>query len=263
MTRGHTHLIEKFSLFCLRFAFFSVLMVFLGSSGGAAGPRYYNINVLMKEPYPLENWSFGGRISAPYSGPKMLPFSGAKVSKRKWPPDNTTKPLRAEPGNVPKEQRHMITTISNPSSKKIGEINGERLQIGLGFFDVTDEWGAAEFRVEWQGKRRFWEARPLAGAMATSDGSMYGYAGFVADFSLTDRLTFSPSFAPGIYIRNGGKKLGHKIEFRSMAEVAYKLDRGRRLGLAIYHLSNASLDKYNPGTEVVSISYTLPLANQR
>ena len=64
----------------------------------------------------------------------------------------------------------------------------------------------------------------------------------------------------GIYVKGGSaKKLGHWIEFRSMAELSYKLDSGARFGIAIYHLSNASLDDFNPGTEVISFSYTVPM----
>ena len=140
------------------------------------------------------------------------------------------------------------------------EASGPRFQFGIGYFDITDDWAAVEFRAEWHGKEFYKTLRPLGGIMATSDGAQYGYAGLVADFKLSDRFIFSPSFAPGIYVKGGSaKKLGHWIEFRSMAELSYKLDSGARLGLAIYHLSNASLDDFNPGTEVISLSYTVPV----
>ena len=125
---------------------------------------------------------------------------------------------------------------------------------------MTDDWGAAEFRAEWHGNVAYKKLRPLGGLMATSNGAYYGFAGLIADFELSDRFIFSPSFAPGIYVKGGSaKKLGHWIEFRSMAELSYKLDSGARFGIAIYHLSNASLDDFNPGTEVISFSYTVPM----
>ena len=112
----------------------------------------------------------------------------------------------------------------------------------------------------WHGNEVYKKIRPLGGLMATSNGAYYGFAGLIADFELSDRFIFSPSFAPGIYVKGGSaKKLGHWIEFRSMAELSYKLDSGARFGIAIYHLSNASLDDFNPGTEVISFSYTVPM----
>ena len=53
------------------------------------------------------------------------------------------------------------------------------------------------------------------------------------------------------------------MEFRSSLELAYRFDNRARLGLSFYHLSNASLDDNNPGTEVFSLNYSIPLGRTK
>ena len=66
-------------------------------------------------------------------------------------------------------------------------------------------------------------------------------------------------FAPTIYYRGTGVDLGFPLEFRSSVELAYRFDDRSRLGAQIYHLSNASLGWQNPGTEVLMLSYSVPI----
>lgn len=40
--------------------------------------------------------------------------------------------------------------------------------------------------------------------------------------------------------------------------MAYRFDDRSRLGLEFYHLSNAGLDKHNPGTEILLAKYSVP-----
>ena len=73
----------------------------------------------------------------------------------------------------------------------------------------------------------------------------------------------TPSLAAGLYEDGDGKDLGHIVEFRSSLELAYRFDNRARLGLSFYHLSNASLDDNNPGTEVFSLNYSIPLGRSK
>ncbi|MBT5810587.1 MAG: acyloxyacyl hydrolase, partial [Rhodospirillaceae bacterium] len=58
-----------------------------------------------------------------------------------------------------------------------------------------------------------------------------------------------------------GKDLGNTVEFRSGVELAYRLDDRARLGVAFHHISNASLSDNNPGTETLTLTFSLPLDN--
>jgi len=103
--------------------------------------------------------------------------------------------------------------------------------------------------------RRLGELMPVSGVMATADGALYGYVGLRTERLLGRYLVFSPSLATGIYYQGDGKGLGGVVEFRSGLELSYRLPRGARVGLAIYHLSNGGLYGSNPGTEALLLTY--------
>lgn len=133
------------------------------------------------------------------------------------------------------------------------------LYLALGYYDINDNEEAAEFRVEWRGHEWWWKLKPLAGGMITSDGAAYGFGGIALDLELWRHLVLTPSFAAGLYADGGGKDLGSVIEFRSGIELAWRFDSGARAGLMLYHISNAGIDDNNPGTEVLSLGYAIPL----
>ncbi len=133
------------------------------------------------------------------------------------------------------------------------------LAFGGGYFDINDDKDAAEFRIEYRGGKRFWIFKPMVGGMATSDAAIYGFVGVNVDLFFGRRFVLTPNFAAGLYHDVDGKDLGHSVEFRSGIELAYRFDNRSRLGVAFHHISNASLDDNNPGTEILAIVYSLPL----
>ncbi len=133
------------------------------------------------------------------------------------------------------------------------------LTLAAGYYDINDDMDAAEIRAEFRAGNKFWIFKPFGGMMATSDAAFYGYAGFLVDVYFGRRVVLTPSLAAGLYEDGDGKDLGHIVEFRSSIELAYRFDNRARLGVSFYHLSNASLDDNNPGTEVLSLNYSIPL----
>ncbi len=133
------------------------------------------------------------------------------------------------------------------------------LALGVGFFDINDNEEAAEFRLEYRGARRLWIFKPFGGLMATSDAAVYGYGGILLDVFFGRRWVLTPSFAGGLYEDGSGKDLGHTVEVRSALELAYRFDSRARVGLSFYHISNASLADNNPGAEVLTLVYSIPL----
>ena len=132
------------------------------------------------------------------------------------------------------------------------------LTIGVGAFDINDDETAAQFNLEYRGTKALWVFKPLFGVMATSDGAFYGYGGIGIDLFFGRRWVLTPNFAAGLYEDGDGKDLGHVVEFRSGVELAYRFDTRSRLGLAFHHLSNASLDDNNPGTETLILTFSVP-----
>lgn len=134
------------------------------------------------------------------------------------------------------------------------------LTLSLGYFDIVDnDETALAGGIEWMSTKRLWIFQPMVGAMATTDGSLYGYAGFGTDFFFGNRWVLTPSIAVGAYSEGDGKDLGNTVEFRSAITIAYRFDNRSRLGLRFYHLSNAGLGDNNPGVEVLDFTYSLPL----
>ncbi len=132
--------------------------------------------------------------------------------------------------------------------------------LGAGFYDINDNEEAAEFRAEYRAAGKLWIFKPFGGLMTTTDAAVYGYGGFLVDVYFGNRVVLTPSLAAGAYSDGNGKDLGHTIEFRSALELSYRFDDRSRLGLMFYHLSNASLDDNNPGTEILSLTYAIPLS---
>ena len=134
------------------------------------------------------------------------------------------------------------------------------LSMGAGYYDLLHEADAAELRVEYRNRHRWWIFKPFAGVTATTNPAAFLYAGVLSDFYFGNRIVATPSIAAGPYIRGSGKDLGHVFEIRSGLELAYRFDDRSRVGLMFYHISNAGLgDDRNPGAEVLSLTYSIPL----
>jgi hypothetical protein len=133
------------------------------------------------------------------------------------------------------------------------------LTISAGKFDFNRQKNtAAEFGVQYRSDYKLWIFQPIVGGMVQTDGAVNVYAGISLDIFFGNRLVFRPSFAPGVYRKGNGLDLGHTIEFRSGAELAYRFDDRSRLGLEFYHLSNAHLGDKNPGEESIVLVYSIP-----
>lgn len=130
------------------------------------------------------------------------------------------------------------------------------LAISAGAFNVLDTDRSAEAGFElrlrplWEGTaERPWILRPAVGAMATTEEALYGYAGFRLEIPLGERFVLTPQTAAGYYERGDEKELGGSVQFRSGLELAYRLSPAHSVGAVFYHLSNAGLERPNPGSE--------------
>ena len=133
------------------------------------------------------------------------------------------------------------------------------LTFGAGAFDYNDDSTAGVVSLEYQSAKRLLFLQPLGGVMVTFDGAVYGYAGLGLDVFFGRRIVATPSFSFGVYGQGDGKDLGHVVEFRSAAQIAYRFDDRSRLGIMLHHLSNAGLDGTNPGANTLMLTYSRPL----
>ncbi|MTJ81339.1 MAG: acyloxyacyl hydrolase [Telmatospirillum sp.] len=117
---------------------------------------------------------------------------------------------------------------------------------------------AAEFDVAYRPDWTWWILRPQVGMVAVTDGDYYGYVGAVAEVALTDHVILSPNVSIGGY-GGHGFRLGSHIEFRSGGDLFWRFADASRLGLGMYHISNAGITRRNPGSESLILQYALPL----
>lgn len=135
--------------------------------------------------------------------------------------------------------------------------------LSIGYYNALDgDDHSADFRAEIQPDSHIFlkNLKPWAGIELTTYGTLWAGGGLLYDIELNDKFTLTPSFGAGLYLEGGDDiDLGHPIEFRSQIELSYKLQSDARIGLAFSHMSNAGLDKQNPGVETILLKYHIPL----
>ena len=149
-----------------------------------------------------------------------------------------------------------VVVMSEPA----GADDPDFLAFSIGGFDVNDNETAGEARLEYRSDIKLWFVKPFSGLMVNSDGGVYGYGGFLVDLFFGRRWVVTPSLAAGLYADGSGKDLGSAVEFRSQLEFAFRFTSRSRIGLSVSHISNASLDDVNPGTEEVVLTYAVPFS---
>ena len=88
---------------------------------------------------------------------------------------------------------------------------------------------------------------PITGGFVTENSAAYIYTGIEWNVDMGGGLTFTPSFAPGLYHEGDGKDLGHIVEFKSEVQLSYSSSEKTNFGVSYNHVSNASLGDKNPG----------------
>ena len=132
------------------------------------------------------------------------------------------------------------------------ESNSHQFNFFTGNFDFSDDKQAAVLvglQHQNESLKRdtlIGKISPITGGFITENSAIYIYTGFEWNVDM-GALTFTPSFAPGLYHEGDGKDLGHVLEFKSEIQFSYELSNDTSIGLSYNHLSNASLGDKNPG----------------
>lgn len=151
----------------------------------------------------------------------------------------------------------LVLGVAAPQQARAAE--PEFLTFGIGGYDIDGDDGTVVFNLEFVDDRHWlWKLKPMTGAFATGEGSLYGYAGLALDMYFGRSFVIDLSFAPGLYFEGGGKDLGHVVEFRSSIKAAWRFEDESRLGVEFFHLSNAGLDDRNPGANQLMLFYSIP-----
>ena len=136
------------------------------------------------------------------------------------------------------------------------------MALSAGAYDIAKT-RSIEGGVEYRFRSRGWELVPAVGGAVTEDGAFWAYAGLRRPFRVGPGWRLTPGFAVALYEEGStGKDLGGPVEFRSSLELSRRLAGGSSLGLAVYHLSNASIYDDNPGSNSVILSWAFPVSSR-
>ncbi len=151
-------------------------------------------------------------------------------------------------------------TVAAFPSPAISNSDKDMLAFSLGYFDAFDDNEAFDARLEYRfGRPLIYDIRPWLGIEITSDGAAYGAGGLRYDWNFADNFYIVPSLGAGIFSDGGGKDLGTTLQFRTQIEFQIELKDASRFSFAFSHISNCHLSDDNPGTEILSLYYSIPL----
>ncbi|MAI59699.1 MAG: hypothetical protein CMM92_01610 [Rickettsiales bacterium] len=117
------------------------------------------------------------------------------------------------------------------------------------------------YQLEYQSPKRIFKIfKPKIGFLGTSEDALYGYGGLAVDFYFGDCkcIVLTPSFAAGWYVDGDEIKMYNRLEFMSGGDISYRFRNNVRVGVGIYHISNAGLGTENPGSESIILKYQIP-----
>jgi hypothetical protein len=145
--------------------------------------------------------------------------------------------------------------------------NKSRLSLGGGIYNFMEHGhdgynqSSLAYNVElFSGKKAFGFIKPLIGFLGTDESAYYAYFGLSVDFYLGSCKCFmlTPSLAVGAYEDGDQIRMGNTIEFRSGGDIMYRFKNNVRVGVGVFHISNAGLGYRNPGSEQVILKYQIP-----
>lgn len=138
-----------------------------------------------------------------------------------------------------------------------------QLSIAGGVAGVFDRERNAMVALELRGGMGYAGLHPWLGASWATDGGTFIGGGALYTFREDRAWQATIGFGPGYYERNQGRDLGKHLEFLSFFEVSGDIGRHQRIALRLAHISNGSLGDNNPGTELLTLGYLIPLGQGR
>ena len=146
----------------------------------------------------------------------------------------------------------IFVTTTNLSAEEKNNTYANQLNFFTGNFDFSDNKQKAYligFQHQDENLNRdtfLGNVSPITGGFVTENSAAYIYTGIEWNVEMGG-ITFTPSFAPGLYHKGNGKDLGHVLEFKSEVQLSYSTSDKTSFGVSYNHVSNASLGDKNPG----------------
>ena len=156
-----------------------------------------------------------------------------------------------------------FTIFSSPllSEEKNRLNSGHQYNFFVGNFDFSDDKQSAvlfgfQHQNESLERQTFLgNVSPITGGFITENSAAYIYTGVEWNYAMGNKMTFTPSFAPGLYSEGDGKDLGHILEFKTEVQASYAFSDTSSFAASYNHISNASLGDKNPGANSYMFNY--------
>ena len=146
--------------------------------------------------------------------------------------------------------------------------DSSRFSVGLGIFNYmedgspphNDQSGMINLELH-SGRKMFNLIKPFAGFLGTNENAYYAYGGFGIDgyYGKKKNFVVTPSLACGYYKDGKEIKAGNPLEFYIGIDMFYRFKNNARIGVGIFHISNADSGKKNPGSETLVLKYQIPM----
>lgn len=150
--------------------------------------------------------------------------------------------------NAWKHFRAFIALVSLGLFPKMVAAGDVEWTVYAGQWDISKSNPTSELGFEAQRPFRDTRFNLMGGLATTADEAVWGYAGASWNSRSQGKFRLRPGFAVSVFEDGDGKDLGGPIEFRSSLEASYRVRENLRLGLLVYHLSNAGFYDHNPGS---------------
>ncbi len=128
-----------------------------------------------------------------------------------------------------------------------------------GVFNVGKTPTQTEAGIELRKPIPWWGLELAGGVAASEEDSLWVHFGLRRDFDAGTRFVIAPGFALAYYDQGDGKNLGGDFQFRSSIDFGFRVTHRSRLGVTLYHMSNAGLEDFNPGANSAVLSYSVRL----
>jgi Lipid A 3-O-deacylase (PagL) len=140
------------------------------------------------------------------------------------------------------------------------KIEPECFTAGAGVTGLFDRHTVPVYLAEVRFTPWFWQLRPWVHASLSGDDSFQAAAGLAYSLESPDSpWSASLGFGPGYYNARNGKDLGGNYQNMSFFETGYRFDNRCKLALRFTHLSNGGVREHNPGTDRLTVDYSIPL----
>ncbi len=135
------------------------------------------------------------------------------------------------------------------------------LTFGLGSANIGESSSrSTAFQIEYHSDP-IWEFQrgsisAAAALQVEGNSTHYAGVGLSTRWSISEKWFVEGSLLAGHYdTGSNGVDLGGNFQFRTLAGLGYKLRNKTYISIAVDHLSNAGLERSNPGRESISIRY--------